>query len=99
MVPKGQLIPIPHPSESLEIMCMRFILSGPRTSLHIFNHINYKKFATKFSENEGGGRVEGRLEFFRKFIRFGCAILPLVILHSFYPVLIFTTDLVEGGES
>ena len=32
--------PHPHPSEwslSLEIMCMHFILSGPRTSLHIFD--------------------------------------------------------------
>ena len=40
---KRQLTPTPHPSEwspSLEIMCMHFILSGPRTSLHIFNHIH-----------------------------------------------------------
>ena len=34
-----------------------------------------KKIAMYFSENEGGG-VEGCLEFSRKFIRFGSAILP-----------------------
>ena len=35
----------PRPSEwslSLEIMCMHFILSGPLTSFHIFDHIHYK---------------------------------------------------------
>ena len=38
----------PHPSEwslSLEIIYMHFILSGPRTSLHIFDHIHCKTFA------------------------------------------------------
>ena len=34
---------------------MHFILSGPHTSLHICNHIHYKKIATYFSKNEGGG--------------------------------------------
>ena len=34
------------------------------------------KSATWFSENEGGG-VKGRLELFRKFIRFGSRMLPL----------------------
>ena len=29
-----------------------------------------------------GGRVEGRLEFSRKFIRFGAAILPLILVSS-----------------
>ena len=29
-----------------EGMCMHFILSGPHTSLHICNHIHYKKIAT-----------------------------------------------------
>ena len=36
----------PHISEwspSLGIMCMHFILSGPRTSLHIFDHIHYRQ--------------------------------------------------------
>ena len=40
---KRQLTPNPHPSEwslSLEIMCMHFILSGSRTSLHIYDHIH-----------------------------------------------------------
>ena len=39
----------PHPSEwppSLAIMRMHFTLSGPRTSLYMFDHIHYKKFAT-----------------------------------------------------
>ena len=43
-------------SLSLEIMCMHFILSGPHTSLHICNHIHYKKIEKQFSENEGGGQ-------------------------------------------
>ena len=33
-------------------LCMHFILSGPRTFLHIFGHIHYKKIATLFSQNE-----------------------------------------------
>ena len=36
----------PHPSEwppSLAIMRMHFTLSGPRTSLYMFDHIHYKK--------------------------------------------------------
>ena len=45
---KRHLTPTTHPSEwslSLKIMCMHFILSGPRTSFHIFVHIHYKKSA------------------------------------------------------
>ena len=40
----------------------------------------HKKIAIQFSENEGGGgrEVEGRLEFFRKFIRFGTLTRPLM---------------------
>ena len=54
-VPNGSW---PHPSEwslSLEIMYMHFILSGPRASLHIVDHIHYKEFATLLSENERAG--------------------------------------------
>ena len=43
----------------MEIICMHFILSCPRTSLHILYHIHYKKIATWFSENEGGRRPFG----------------------------------------
>ena len=71
---KRQLTHTPHPSEwslSLEIMCMHFILSGPCTSLHIFDLIHYKKNCNIIFRKWGGGGVEGRLEFFRKFIRFG----------------------------
>ena len=69
--------PTPRPSEwslSLEIICMHFILSGPRTSLHIF---------------EGG--VEGRLEFFRKFTRFGSAVRPKVLITS-TPLNVLTSN-------
>ena len=68
----------PHPSEwspSLEIMCLHFILSGPCTSMHIFENTHCKKMQHNFLKMRG---VEGGLEFFRKFIRFGSAILPLV---------------------
>ena len=40
-----------------------------------FGHEFRNKSATWFSENEGG--VKGRLELFRKFIRFGMGMLPL----------------------
>ena len=40
-------------SLSLEIMCMHFILSGPHTSLHICNHIHYKKLQYHFSKMRG----------------------------------------------
>ena len=33
-------------SLSLEIMCTHFILSGPCTTMNIFDCIHYKKFAT-----------------------------------------------------
>ena len=103
---KRQLTPIPHLSlwfPSREIMCMHFILSGPCTSLHIFDHIHYKKFATWFSENEGG--VKGRLEFFWKFVRFGSAILPLKGHHhphslhhySWIILLCFNTKVAKNG--
>ena len=75
---KWPLTPALHPSElplSLEIMCMHFMLSGPRTSLHIFDHIQCKRFATLFSENEGGSK--GVWNFSEKFITFGSAIRPL----------------------
>ena len=39
--------------------------------------VMFKRFAIKLSENEGGG-IEGRLELFRKFIRFGGAGLSLL---------------------
>ena len=44
-------------------------------SLHKCDHIHYKKFATYFSKNEGGGK--DRLEFFQKIIQFGSGILPI----------------------
>ena len=41
---------------SLEIMCTHFILSGPHTSLHICNHIHYKKkLQYNFPKMRGGG--------------------------------------------
>ena len=56
---KRQLTPTLQPSEwslSLEIMCMHFILSGPPTSLHICNHIHYKKkLQHNFPKMRGGG--------------------------------------------
>ena len=79
---KRQLTPTPCPSEwslSLEIMCMHIILSGPHTSLIICNHIHYKKNCNIIFRKWGGGGgrgVEGCLNFFRKFIRFGSATLP-----------------------
>ena len=57
---------------------MHFILSGPHTYLHLCNHINYKKLQYNFPKRRGGAGIEGRFEFFRKFIRFGGLTLPLV---------------------
>ena len=36
-----------------------------------------KKLQYDFPKMGGGGRVKGRLELFRKFIRFGCARHPI----------------------
>ena len=49
------------------------------TTCMVFKAVQlFKKSATWFSENEGrGGGVKGRLELFRKFIRFGTDMLPL----------------------
>ena len=44
-------------SPSLEIMCMHFILSGPHTSLHICNHIHYKKLHYDFPKMRGGSKA------------------------------------------
>ena len=65
---KRQLTPTLHPSEwslSLEIMCMHFILSGPRTSLHIFEHIHCKKIV-KFPKRRGGPGGRKPFGFFAK---------------------------------
>ena len=44
---KRLLTPTPRPSEwSLSLEIMHFLLSGPRTSFHIFDQIHYKKIAT-----------------------------------------------------
>ena len=46
--------------KSLEIMCsacISYVSYGPRTSLHIFDHIHYKKIATQFSKNEWEGLI------------------------------------------
>ena len=43
------------------------------------SHTFVAKSAIWFSKNEGG--IKGRLEFFRKFIRFGRAARPLVRCH------------------
>ena len=65
----------PHPSEgSLKIMCMYFILSGPRTSLQILDHIHLKNLQHNCPVMKVGG--EGRLEFFQEFIGFDSAISP-----------------------
>ena len=39
-----------------EGMCMHFILSGPHTSLHICNHIHYKKLQYNFPKMRVGGQ-------------------------------------------
>ena len=54
---------------------MHFILSAPRTSLNIFDHIHKTNLQHNFPKMRGG--VEGCLDYFRKFIPFGAAILPL----------------------
>ena len=59
----------------LEIMCMHFILSSHQSSSHKCNHICHKKLQCNF-QKWGGGGVQGRLEFFQKFIRFGSQTLP-----------------------
>ena len=55
----------------------RRVLSGFRVC--VFNNCIEKNqnetHYVEYSENEGGG-VEGRLKFFRKFIRFGSRTLP-----------------------
>ena len=66
---------------------MHFILFGHHTSLHICNHIYHKDLQHNFPKMRGG--VEGRLEFFRKFIRFGSATLPLVSLSHHFSVTSF----------
>ena len=63
---KQPLTPTPRPSEwslSLEIMCMYFILSGPHTSLRIFDHIHYNNCNIIF--RKWGGGVEDCLEFIK----------------------------------
>ena len=57
-----------------EIKCMHFILSGPHTSLHKYNHAHYKNCNMIFQKWWGG--VKGRLEFFQKIIQFGSQTLP-----------------------
>ena len=73
---KQPLTPTPRPSEwslSLEIMCMYFILSGPHTSLRIFDHIHYNNCNIIFRKWGGGSKTVWNLS---KIIRFGTAILP-----------------------
>ena len=65
----------------MEIMCMHFILSGHHTSSHKCNHIYHKKICNISFQKWGVG-VEGRLEFFRKFIRFGSGTLPKKFEHT-----------------
>ena len=58
---KRPLTPTPCPSElsqPLENVYMHFILSGPWTSLHIFDHIHYKKFQHNFPQMWGGGGLK-----------------------------------------
>ena len=61
----------------LEIMCSACISYYPAIiSPHLYTTISVIKIAIKFSKSEGGG--EGRLELFRKFIRFDIFTLPSV---------------------
>ena len=56
------------------------------TTCMVFKAVQlFKKSATWFSENEGGG-VKGRLELFQKFIRFGRGRLPLLV--PFHPYIV-----------
>ena len=55
-----------------EGMCMHFILSGPHASLHICNHIHYKK---KLQHNFP--KMRGK-----KFISFGSGTLPLPVAYE-----------------
>ena len=72
----------PLPNRTLSYLEVNnFILSGSHTSLKINIHIHCEKIAVYFSENEGA--VEGRLDFFQKFTRFGSAILPLFPDHQY----------------
>ena len=55
--------------------------------------LNIYKKKINFSKNEGGG--EGHLDFFRSFIQFGSAILPLLVLQAgcpLYSCLCFITN-------
>ena len=84
---------------------MHFILSDPGSSLHIFDHTHYKKKSQHNFRKWGGGRVEGHLEFFWKFVGFGSAILPLKghrhphILHHYSCIifLYFKTKVAKNG--
>ena len=67
---------------SLEIMCMLFILAGHHKFILIFDQVYHKKIATSFLK--WGGGVEGRLEFLRKFIRFGSTTLPLILNFTYF---------------
>ena len=62
-------------------------------SLHKCDHIHYKKIAILVSKNEGGG-VKGRLEFFKKIIRFGTVARPLAVMF----LLINEKKTVEGSK-
>ena len=54
-------------------MCMHFIQSSHHISSNICNHICHKKLQYNFQK---WGGVKGRLEFFKKIIRFGTATRP-----------------------
>ena len=86
---KRPLTPNPRPSEwslYLEIMCTHFILYGPRTSFHIFDHIHYKKLHHNTPKMRA---VKGRSDCFRKFIQFGSAIRPLGAIHILHNTILF----------
>ena len=77
---QGILTPTPQNGPHLWKSCACISYYCPCTSLHILNHNHYKKFALYVIFQKWGGGIEGRFEFFRKFIRFGGVILRLCIL-------------------
>ena len=58
---------------------MHFILPSPHTSMHVCNHILYKKNCNIILQ-KWGGTGQGRLEFFQKFIWFCSGTLPLLTM-------------------
>ena len=66
----GKIFLITFPIKAI-VRCFIFVFHE-RTQ----ENICHRKIAIEFSKNEGEGGFESRLEFFRKFIRFGSVTRP-----------------------